>query len=200
MHRELILASGSPQRRQLLEGLGIPFNVQVSRVSETDVIEQDPVVRARLLAKLKAEDVAEFFPEAWVIGCDTLVVAHDGALLEKPKDAREARAMIARQSGSVSTVHSGLCVLTPAPERKIIEGVSSSAVHFKKLSPGEIAWWIQTGCWNDRSGAFQIDGLGQLLIERISGDWAGVVGLPVFLLGELLKKAGWDFLSGRGPL
>lgn len=198
MHREIILASASPQRAQLLKGLGISFRIHVSCVSEVDVIEQDPVVRARLLAKLKAEDVADLFPNAWVIGCDTLVVAHDGSLLEKPKDAREAAAMIARQSGSVSTVHSGLCVLTP--DRSVHDGVSSSSVHFKKMSDAEIGWWIASDCWRGRSGAFQIDGPGQLIIERIAGDYSGVVGLPVFLLGQLLREAGWEFLSGRGPL
>lgn len=189
MQRTLVLASASPQRRELLEGLGLPFTVQVSRVSESDVLERDPVVRAQILARLKAQDVALLYPDAVVIGCDTLVVAHDGTLLEKPADAAEARAMIALQSGHVSTVHSGLCVLNP--EGAAFEGVSSSAVRFKKMADADLDWWVSTGCWRDRSGAFQIDGSGQLLIERIEGDWTGVVGLPVFLLGELLKEAGW---------
>ena len=190
MKRALVLASASPQRKQLLEGLGIPFRVQVSRVSESDVLERDPRERARLLARLKAEDVAPVNPGAFIIGCDTLVVAADSVLLEKPQNAEEARAMIARQSGGVSTVHSGLCVLDP--QGNVFDGVSSSDVHFKHMSDAEIDGWITTGCWRDRSGAFQIDGPGQLMIERIIGDWTGVVGLPVFLLGELMKKAGWD--------
>lgn len=185
----LVLASASPQRKELLEGLGLPFTVQISRVAETDVRERDPIVRAQMLAKIKAEDVASMHPHAFIIGCDTLVVAHDGTLLEKPADAAEARAMIALQSGKVSTVHSGLCILSP--DGTVHEGVSSSSVHFKKLDDAELDWWVSTGCWRDRSGAFQIDGLGQLIIEKIAGDWTGVVGLPVFLLGEMLKEAGY---------
>jgi len=190
----LILASASPQRRELLEGLGLPFTVRVSRVSEADVVEHDPVIRAQLLAKLKAEDVGPMHPGAYIIGCDTLVVAADGTLLEKPADAAEARSMIALQSGSVSTVHSGLCVLSP--DGSVHAGVSSSSVHFKKMDDAELNWWVTSGCWRGRSGAFQIDGLGQLIIEKISGDWTGVVGLPVFLLGELLRKAGWPLGIG----
>jgi len=193
--RQLILASASPQRRELLEGLGIPFRTHVSRVAEADVLEHDPVVRASLLARLKAEDVAVSHPEGWIIGCDTLVVAWNGTLLEKPAHAKEARAMIALQSGHVSSVHSALCVLTP--EKKIFEGVSSSSVHFKHLTEREIAWWVAGGCWKERSGAFQIDGPGQLLIEHIAGDWSGIVGLPVFLLGKLLQDAEWDLLNAQ---
>jgi septum formation protein len=193
MQRELVLASASPQRRELLTSLGLPFRVRVSRVAETAVSERDPVVRARMLAHLKAEDVGASFPGAWIIGCDTLVVASNGTLLEKPRSAEEARAMISLQSGTVSTVHSGLCVLTP--ERRAFEDVSSSAVHFKKLSVKEVDWWVRGGFWKERSGGFQIDGPGQLIIAHISGDWSSVVGLPLFLLGKLMQEAGWDLLS-----
>jgi len=193
MQHELILASGSPQRQELLKGLGIPFHVHVSRVEEGEVIERDPVKRSAMLARFKAEDVEAMHPGAWVLGCDTLVVAADGDLLEKARDQAEAKRMIAKQSGNVSTVHSALCILSP--DRKVFADVSSSSVHFKKLSPSEIDWWIGTGLWQGRSGSFQIDGSGQFMIERIHGDWSSIVGLPVFLLGELLKKAGWDLLS-----
>ncbi|MDD4628917.1 MAG: Maf family protein [Candidatus Peribacteraceae bacterium] len=193
MQHALILASGSPQRQELLRGLGIPFQVHVSRVEEDEVIEHDPVKRSAMLAKLKAEDVEAMHPGAWVLGCDTLVVAADGTLLEKAQNQADAKEMITKQSGNVSTVHSALCILSP--DRKVYEGISSSSVHFKKLSSSEIDWWIGTGLWQGRSGSFQIDGPGQLMIESIHGDWSGIVGLPVFLLGDVLKKAGWDVLS-----
>ena len=189
---KLILASASPQRRQLVEGLGLQFSVIPSSVAESKCMERDPRERARVLACLKARDVAASSLKAWVIGCDTLVVAPNGSLLEKPSDADDARRMITLQSGGTSTVHSGLCLL--APNGQEFHDVSSSRVLFKKLTDQEIQWWIASQCWDGRSGAFQIDGLGQLLIERIEGDWTGVVGLPVFLLGELCRKAKAPFL------
>ncbi len=187
----LVLASASPQRKALLEGIGVPFEVCVTDVEDdSDITHQDPVERARFFARLKAEHAHAVHPHAWIIGCDTLVVASDGTLLEKPGDSGEARTMIALQSGKTSLVHSGLCVLTPKGD--VHEGMSTSSVHFKKLSPSEIDWWIGTGLWQGRSGSFQIDGPGQLMIERIEGDWSGIVGFPVFLFGKLMKEAGWD--------
>ena len=180
----LILASASPQRKMLLEGLGLTFDVIPSAISEDDHPEADPKKRAADLAKLKALDVAAKNKDAFIIGCDTLVVSANGTLLEKPKDQKEAREMLTAQSGKTSVVHSAVCVVSPKGEVK--EGVSSSRVTFKKLSNREIDWWIQSGNWKDRSGGFQIDGPGQLMIANIEGDWTSVVGLPVYLLGQLL--------------
>jgi len=194
MQRELVLASASPQRYALLEGLNIPFEVCVTGVEdESDVSHTDPVERAQFFARLKAERAHAVHPDAWIIGCDTLVVAADGTLLEKPRNEDEAHAMIELQSGKTSLVHSGLCVMNPRGEKQ--EGMSTSAVKFKQLSSAEIDWWIGTRLWEGRSGSFQIDGPGQLMIERIEGDWSSIVGLPVFLLGELMKKAGWDIFE-----
>ena len=182
-----ILASSSPQRKTLLAGIGVSFDVIASSVDEFACTEADPAKRASILARLKADDVQRKHPDAMVLGCDTLVVAHDGTLLEKPKDAKDAERMLRLQSGNVSTVHSGLCLIAPSARE---EGISSSRVHFKKLSEEEIAWWISTNQWKERSGGFQIDGQGQLMICSLEGDWTSVVGLPVFLLGELMEKIG----------
>jgi septum formation protein len=192
---KLILASASPQRKALLRGIGVPFEVFVTDVEDdSDITHSDPVERARFFARLKAEHAHVVHPKAWIIGCDTLVVASDGTLLEKPGNSEEARKMIMLQSGKTSLVHSGLCVLTP--EGKAYEGMSTSLVMFKRLVPEEIAWWIGTGLWQGRSGSFQIDGPGQLMIERIEGDWSSIVGFPVFLFGKLMKEAGWDLMIG----
>lgn len=182
----LVLASASPQRRTLLEGLGVTFEVIPSSVDEEAYLERDPVKRSRALAKMKAADVAARHPRSTVIGCDTLVVAADGTLLEKPKNADDARRMIELQSGTVSTIHSALCLIDE--QGKVKEGLSTSRVRFKKLSGTDIKWWIETERWKGRSGAFQIDGQGQLIIEHLDGDWTGVVGLPVFLLGMMLQE------------
>lgn len=192
MHRmtdgPLILASASPQRQRLLEGLGVEFVVIPSKVDEEACEIRNHVERALTLSRLKAEEVAERHRGRWVIGCDTLVEGHEGSVLEKSANEEEAAEMLRLQSGSTSIVHSGLTVLTPTGEMH--QGVSSSAVTFRPLSEADIAWWVAAGLWSDRSGSFQIDGPGQLMIERIDGDWSSVVGLPVFLLGQLMREAG----------
>ena len=193
----LILASASPQRKTLLEGLDLTFEVMPSAIEESSCPEKDPLQRAKALAHLKARDVAVRNPGCIVIGCDTLVVSADGTLLEKPMDEKDALGMLRLQSGRTSLVHSGLTVI--GADGKEFSGISTSSVTFKKLSHAEEQWWIASGAWKDRSGAFQIEGQGQFMIERIDGDWTGVVGLPVFLLGELLDKAGVSVVEVIDP-
>jgi septum formation protein len=190
----LILASASPQRRTLLEGLGLTFEIVPSALNENDHPEQDPVARAMALASLKAKDVSAHRSEAWVIGCDTLVVAEDGTLLEKPADASDARRMLDLHSGKTCMVHSGLSLVSPGGQSEQLDA-SSSSVTFKELTNAEKEWWIGTNLWQGRSGGFQIDGIGQLMIEKIEGDWTSVVGFPVYLFGELCRKAGAPFLN-----
>lgn len=194
MEHPLILASASPRRRDLLSGLGVEFEVLPSSVDEAVFVETDAAKRAQGLATLKAKDIAQKYPERVVIGCDTLVVSSRGEILEKPTDAEDARRMLTEQSGSVSLVHSGLSVLHG---ERAVHGLSSSKVHFRALRPQDIDWWVSTGLWEDRSGGFQIDGHGQLLIEHLEGDFTSVVGLPVFLLGKLLEEVGYSVISSK---
>lgn len=189
MH-DIVLASASPQRKRLLGQLVEDFKVVPGDVDESACEERDPVTRASLLAKMKAHDVKLRHPDAIVIGCDTLVVSSDGALLEKPRNEDEARTMLAKHSGNESTVHSALCVIGDGDESR--QGVSTSTVRFKRLTPAEIDWWTHTGLWKGRSGGFQIEGKGQVMIERIEGDWPGVVGLPLHLLHRFLTDLGRD--------
>ncbi|MBU0767118.1 septum formation protein Maf [Patescibacteria group bacterium] len=185
--QKLILASASPQRSKLLESLGLPFDAIPSEVDEALCQEEDPETRAITLARLKAEDVSKKHTDAWVIGSDTLVVSPQGYLLEKPTDEAHAREMLEHMSGGVSLVHSGLCLIGQGD--KVHEGISTSHVRFRQLSKGDIDWWISTGLWEGRSGSFQIEGQGQMLVEELKGDWSGVVGLPLYLLGDLMRKA-----------
>lgn len=189
MSAPLILASASLQRRALLEGLKVPFSVVTSGIDEASYGETDPLKRAAVLAAEKARDVSAHRPGNWVIGCDTLVVAPDGSLLEKPANRADAERMLTLQSGGASRVHSGICLIDPSGTE--YDGISSSTVHFATLSDGDVAWWLDLKLWEGRSGGFQIDGPGQLMIERIEGDWTGIVGLPIYLLGQLMKQAGF---------
>lgn len=192
MFPHLLLASASHQRKTLLAGLGLSFAVVPSGIDEQSCSEREPRKRARVLAELKARDIAAKNPGAWIIGCDTLVVTADGELLEKPVDEADARRMIGLQSGRTSVVHSGLALI--APDGQEWSDVSTSFVGFRAMTSADIDWWIGTGMWKDRSGSFQIDGLGQLMIAKMEGDFTGVVGLPVFLLGELCREAKAPFL------
>ncbi len=187
----LILASVSPQRQTLLANIGCACVVEPSQVDESTCQESDPVQRAVVLARQKAQRVHERFPERFVLGGDTLVETEDGVVLEKPTTPEEAKAMVQQHSGSVSTVHSALCLCTPTGE--LYEGISSSKVYFCNLSEEMLDWWIGTDLWRDRSGGFQIDGPGQLMIRHLEGDWTGVVGLPVFLFGQLCEEAGYNW-------
>ncbi len=189
MSQHLVLASASPQRKRLMEGLGLTFEVHPSDFDESSCEEENPIERCKHLAAHKAQEVNERFPDSFVIGSDTLVVSADGELLEKAPDDKAARQMVGKLSGRTCIVHSGLSIFDP--QQKHFDGVCSSEVRFAKLSDDELAWWIGTGLWKDRSGSFQIDGPGQFMIEEIHGDWSSIVGLPVYLLGDLLKKAGY---------
>ncbi len=192
MSQHLVLASASPQRKKLLEGLGLTFEVHPSDFDESSCDIADPTEKAKYLAYHKAETVNQSYPDSFVIGCDTLVVSEDGALLEKAPTADVAREAISRLSGGVAEVHSAVSIVDP--QQQHYEGICSSRVTFKTLTDEEIDWWISTGLWKDRSGSFQIDGPGQLMISHIEGDWSSVVGLPVYLLGELFTKAGYRWM------
>ncbi len=180
-----ILASRSPQRKEILERLGISFEVIPSNMDEASVLERDPVKRAMLLAERKAGDIAKQHPGKWVIGVDTLVVASDGTLLEKPVDSEDARRMLRLHSGNISTVHTALCLQRGFEQHA---EVSSARVFFKALDARVIDWWIETDLWRDRSGAFQIEGEGEKLIEQLEGERETVVGFPVTLFLHMLQQ------------
>ena len=188
----LILASASPQRATLMQGLGLSFDIIPSDIAESECKECIPERRAEVLARSKAQDIAARNTDAIVIGCDTLVVASDGTLLEKPADAEDARRMLELQSGKPSHVHSAVCVIGSDSSK---EGLSSSIITFRELKAGDIDWWLKTGLWEGRSGSFQIEGSGQLLIDHLEGDWTGVVGLPVALLRRLMEESGVSVAS-----
>lgn len=180
-----ILASQSPQRRDILQKLGIPSEVIPGSLDESSITERDPIKRALLLAYAKAESVAKDHPDQWVIGADTLVVSADGELLEKPVDAQDARRMMKLHSGRTSIVHSALS-LQRGGERKM--GISTASVAFKKLKDEDIEWWIKTGLWQDRSGAFQIEGEGQTIIAGFEGEFETITGFPVRLFRRMTTR------------
>jgi septum formation protein len=173
------LASGSPQRRELLEKLGIEFEVVVPGVDE--LTGGDPEVEVLENARMKARAVER---DGMVIACDTDVVL-DGRALGKPADEREAREYLERMSGRAHTVMSGLVVLADGEEHS---GLERTTVAFKQLGEAEIERYVRFGEWRGRSGGYAIQTLGSTLVERIEGSVSNVVGLPVGLLAELAPE------------
>jgi len=170
----LILASTSPQRRAILEQLGIPFEVVPPDYEEVD--GTSPLERARGKAHSVEPD------ERPVLGVDSEVVL-GGKLLGKPANAAEAEAMIERLSGTTHEVVSGLCLRTLAWEET---GTETTVVTFRELTPRDLAHYIASGEWAGRAGGYAIQGLGASLVQKIEGDFLNVVGLPGALLVHLL--------------
>ena len=175
----VVLASGSPQRREILEKLGVAFEVVVSGVEELK--GGDPEIEVVENARRKARAVER---DGIVVACDTDVVL-DGMALGKPADAAEARQYLERHSGRSHQVLSGLVVLVDGEERS---GLESSTVTFKSLGEEEIERYVAFGEWEGRSGGYAIQTFGSILVERIEGSVSNVVGLPVGLLLALAPE------------
>jgi len=171
----ILLASVSPQRRVILEQLGIPFDVVAPRFEEVD---GDPVANAA--GKARSVDGGD----RPVLGVDTEVVV-DGDALGKPDSATDAEAMLERLSGRTHDVVSGLCLRSRAWEELHAE---TTRVTFRALTARDLAHCVGSGEWQGRAGGYAIQGLGASLVERIEGDYLNVVGLPAALLVRLLSE------------
>jgi septum formation protein len=175
----VVLASGSPQRREILAKLDIEFEVIVPGVEELDAGDPEFLVIENARRKARA---VERPPGAIVIACDTDVVL-DGEVLGKPGDAADSLRYLDRMSGRGHTVMSGLVVVDEAGEER--SGVERSEVIFKDLTREEKQRYVNFGEWEGRSGGYAIQTLGSTLVERLEGSVSNVVGLPVGLLAEL---------------
>jgi septum formation protein len=180
----LLLASTSPQRRAILEQLGIPFEVVAPRYDEHDPPQADAVELVREHAQAKARSVADEAGDRPVLGVDTTVVL-GGRLFAKPANASEAEAMLEALSGQTHAVVSGLCLITPGWEHV---DADTTLVTFRELTPRDLASYVASREWEGRAGGYAIQGLGAGLVERIEGDYLNVVGLPAMLLVRLLAE------------
>ena len=180
----IVLASTSPQRRAILEQLGIPFEVVAPRYDEHDPSQADAVALVREHAQGKARSVADEAGERPVLGVDTAVVL-GGRIYAKPGDAGEAEEMLEALSGQTHAVVSGLCLLTPGWE---VADADTTFVTFRRLTPRDLAHYVASGEWEGRAGGYAIQGLGASLVERVEGDYLNVVGLPGALLVRLLAE------------
>lgn len=186
---EIILASASPRRRELMENMGLDFSVLVSDADES-VVDPGvpPGMYVQQLALLKAAAVAKQViknKKALVISADTVVV-NEGMILGKPKDADDAFAILKSLSGRTHKVYTGFCVLRVSDAYTVCENVCTK-VTFKELSDSKIRRYIASNEVFDKAGAYGIQGLGAMLVDKIDGDYFNVVGLPVSKLSRVLE-------------
>ncbi len=203
MSPRLILASASPRRKALLEGLGLAFDVVPSGIPENGG-EGPALESAPALALAKARDVVARLPiphsairnpQCLVLGADTIVEC-EGKALGKPADAADARAMLRALSGRTHQVVTGVALVDAASGRAETGAVVTD-VTFRALTDPEIAAYVETGEPFGKAGAYAIQGLGGLFVEAIRGSPSNVIGLPVTLVQDLLRGFGQDLWSLR---
>lgn len=180
----LLLASTSPQRRAILQQLGIPFEVVAPDYVEHDPPEADAEQLVRAHALGKARSVAARAGDRPVLGVDTTVVL-GGRIYTKPTDAGDAERMLEELGGRTHAVVSGLALITPGWE---IVDAEHTRVTFRSLTPRDLAQYVASREWEGRAGGYAIQGMGAALVERVEGDYLNVVGLPASLLVRLLAE------------
>ena len=164
---DIVLASGSPRRKELLETLGLDFAVVPAKGEEIAPRGAGPAETVEALSRAKAEEVAKGFANALIIAADTIVWA-DGRILGKPKDETDAKAMLHLLSDNTHEVYTGVTVMYGG---KIVVGSECTKVFFRKLSEGEIDRYVQTGEPMDKAGAYGIQGRAALMVRRLEGDY-----------------------------
>lgn len=187
----VVLASASPRRKQLLEQVGCQFSIITSDIDEDNNLSMAPEELAMHHALCKARDVAvKAGCDAVVIGADTVVVL-EGKVFGKPSDSVDAKRMLFSLSGRKHFVITGIAVVRAD---KVWTDFTKTEVTIKDLTDEEIDRYIATGEPSDKAGAYAIQGIGALFVERIKGCYTNVVGLPLNNLAKLLKKAGIELL------
>ncbi|MFZ5776194.1 MAG: Maf family protein [Thermodesulfobacteriota bacterium] len=194
---ELVLASASPRRRELLAGLGLAFAVQAADVDETPLPGEIPAALVQRLSLAKAEAVAMQRPEAWVLAADTVVTV-DGLVLGKPRDPEQAVEMLLRLSDRWHEVWSGFCLLRGRDSACAASAVRTE-VRFMPLSPALCRAYVATGEPLDKAGSYGIQGQGGLLVSQVRGSYTNVVGLPMTEVIEAMLRLGAVAACERFP-
>ena len=182
----IILASGSPRRREILANTSAKFSVVTSDVDEKIFDYEEPTQLVLRLAFEKCMDVAVNNTENVVIGADTIVVL-DNEILGKPKNEDEAFKMLKKLSNREHQVITGMSIVNLEKNKKIVDYAISN-VKFKNLTDQDISDYISTKECLDKAGAYGIQGYGALLVEEIRGDYFNIVGLPISKLSDILKE------------
>ena len=190
----IILASGSPRRKEFMERLCIPYEVITSDVDESTATMGSPYERVKTLAEMKAKAVAERIDdEAVIIAADT-VVSYMGLILNKPEDNEDAKRMLKMLSGKHHTVYSGMTLIFKDKNGNCVTEsyVDGTDVEFTEISDDLIEKYVATHEPDDKAGAYAVQEKGSVFIANIKGNYDNVVGLPVPILYDALKRHGID--------
>jgi septum formation protein len=188
--QNLILASSSPRRKELLENLRLTFTISSSEVDESFDPTLSPEDVVMDLAERKAKVIFKENPEAFVIGSDTIVVVN-GQVLGKPTDEADAKGMLEKLSGRKHEVYTGVSILSPNGTARFFE---RTEVWFWELTDEEINFYVQSGEPLDKAGGYGIQQLGSMLVKKINGDYFAVMGLPASRTYRELKRLGYQML------
>ena len=190
---QIVLASKSPRRIELLQELGLKFETYSPDFKEREgEIDEDPAEIALHNALGKAQEAQKRFKNAIIIGVDTVGSSH-GHILGKPKDREDATRLIRLISGTTHKVVSAVAIIN-TKSGKIISATTETLITMDKMDEAEIQAYIDTGEGDDQAAAYAIQGKGSLFIKKIEGDYFNVVGLPIYTLKKLLKKFSVDLL------
>lgn len=191
---KLVLASGSPRRRQLLESLGLAFEVVIPQIDELRFPDEEPYDYVERVARAKATAVAA--AATVVIAADTTVVL-DGHVLGKPVHPDEAKSMLRRISGTTNEVLTAVALARMSDTLEVSSEVSSTLVKFLIMTEEEIADYVNGGEPMDKAGAYALNGEAAIFIESVHGSPTGVIGLPLHVVARMFRRAGLDLLSFR---
>jgi nucleoside triphosphate pyrophosphatase len=190
-----ILASSSPRRRELLTSIGLDFDVVPSHTPEEHQPGEAPEEYVARLSRDKANAIATKHRSQWVIAADTTVLLGD-QLLEKPADKADAVRMLSLIAGQTHIVYTGVTLQNLDRQYRETR-VAESEVRILPLSPSDVEWYVATGEPLDKAGAYAVQGIGAMFIESIHGSYTNVVGLPLAMLFQMMRKVGIDPLKDQ---
>lgn len=192
--KKIILASTSPRRKEILEQIGLEFDIVPSSYKEDMSVLQQPEELAKYLAKQKGKAVSHVYDgaSAVIISADTLV-AVNGYILGKPSSKEHARQMLQKLSNSTHHVYTGVCIIDTELQESTVFS-SSAAITMRNLSANEIDRYIETGEPMDKAGGYGIQGIASMFVTSIEGDYYSIVGLPVQKVVSVLRRYGIKIL------
>jgi len=186
--QRIILASGSPRRREILELLGLEFETVESGYDEDLIKTDDPVELVEELAIQKALSVADKYSDALIIGGDTVVYVA-GVLVGKPKDKKDAQRIIRLLSGTTHLVITGVAVVNSLTGDSVV-GHEEGGVRFRELREEEIRKYVESGIWRGFAGGYAIQGAAAPFVSEQTGSLSAIIGMPVVLITDLLEQMG----------
>jgi len=188
MTKSFILASASPRRRELLQCIGLTFDVIPSDIDEIALEHENPQEQVLRLSKEKSVSVARENPARWVLGADTIVVA-DRHILGKPSALEEARAMLTLLSGRTHSVITGYSIVNTDTDVMVHRTVESLVI-FKDIDEDEKDWYVNSREPYDKAGGYAVQGMASYFVKEIQGSYTNVVGLPLCEVVTSLKEVG----------